>query len=87
MVQWGYTDREGHSMDAETIAVLNQIYAAVDYVSNLEGQDPSLVIEMSQQMISDAMENGALGPMVEYIARYCDVTDSPEDTQRIADDI
>jgi hypothetical protein len=67
--------------------ILNRIYAAVDYVSNLENQDEGLALEMSQQMLSDLINNGEIKPMIEYISRYCDVTDSAEDAQRIADDI
>jgi hypothetical protein len=67
--------------------ILNRIYAAVDYVSNLENQDEGLIIEMSQQMLSDLINNGEIKPMIEYVNRYCDVTDSPDDAQRIAEDI
>jgi hypothetical protein len=69
------------------IDLLNRIYAAVDYVSDLEYQDASLVIEMSQAMLNDVIENGTLKPMIEYVKRYCDVIDGPEDAERIAADI
>jgi hypothetical protein len=69
------------------IDALNRIYAAVDYITNLEGQDIMLALEMSQQMISDVIETGELKPIIEYINHYCDVVDTPEDAQRIADDI
>lgn len=39
-----------------TSAQLNRIYCAVDYMSNLEGQDHTLVIEMSQAMLNDVIE-------------------------------
>ena len=67
--------------------ILNRIYAAVDYISNLEGQDTNLVLEMSQAMINDLINDGDIKPMIEYVNRYCDVSDSPEMTQEIADDI
>jgi hypothetical protein len=74
-------------MDASAISVLNQIYAAINYMSELEGQDPVLVVEMSQAMINDAIERGDIFPMIEYVKRYCDVIDGPEDAGRIASDI
>lgn len=67
--------------------ILNRIYAAVDYLSNLESQDTMLTLEMSQQMISDLIETGEIKPMIDYINRYCDVIDGPEDAERIAADI
>jgi hypothetical protein len=67
--------------------LLNRIYAAVDYVSNLECQDTMMALEMSQQMISDVINDDALKPMVDYVKRYCDVIDGPEDAERIASDI
>jgi hypothetical protein len=66
---------------------LNRIFHAVDYMSNLEGQDPSLVIEMSQDMLNDVIEGRGLKPLVSYVRRYCDVIDSESDAGRIADDI
>ena len=71
----------------EMTAQLNRIYAAVEYVANLEGQDRSLVIEMSQTMLDDLIERGELYPMVNYIRRFCDVIDGPADAERIAADI
>jgi hypothetical protein len=67
--------------------ILNRIYAAVDYLANIETQDRSLIIDMSQAMINDVIETGELLPMVDYIKRFCDVIDGPDDVQRIADDI
>lgn len=52
-----------------------------------EGQDSTLTIEMSQAMLNDIIEHDTLRPMVEYITRYCDVLDSPDDAIRIAEDI
>ena len=67
--------------------ILNRIYNAVDYVSQLDGQDQTLALEMSQQMLSDLINTGEIKPMIDYVRQYCDVIDSPEDAQRIADDI
>lgn len=74
-------------MDASTVSVLNRIYAAIEHMMELEGQDPTLVIEMSQAMINDAIETGDILPMIDYVKRYCDVIDGPEDAERISADI
>lgn len=66
---------------------LNRIYQAIDYMTNLDGQDHSLVIEMSQAMLNDIIEGRDLRPMVEYVKRFCDVIDSAEDAEQIAADI
>jgi hypothetical protein len=66
---------------------LNRIFYAVDYMSNLEGQDRTLVIEMSQAMLNDVIEGHGLMPMASYVKRYCDVIDSEADAERIADDL
>jgi hypothetical protein len=65
---------------------LNRMFDAVDHMSNLEGQDPHLVIEMSQAMLGD-VTGGGLRPLVEYVKRYCDVIDSETDAERIAGEI
>lgn len=67
--------------------LLQRVYAAVDRLMEEEGQDRTMVIEMSQDMINDLIETGELKPMVKYIAHYCDVVDSREEAQEIADDI
>jgi hypothetical protein len=66
---------------------LNRIFYAVDYMSNLDGQDTALVIEMSQAMLNDVIEGRGLEPMVSYVKRYCDVIDSEADAERIAGEI
>jgi hypothetical protein len=71
----------------DTVNTLNRIYAAIDYMSNLENQDTMMTLEMSQQMISDVINTGEIKPMIDYVKRYCDVIDGPEDAQRIADEI
>jgi hypothetical protein len=73
---------------AAITALLNQIYAAVDYLGfELEGQDKSLVIEMSQAMLNDVIEGRGLSPVVDYVKRYCDVIDSADDAECIAGEI
>lgn len=74
-------------MDEAPLTLLNRIYAAVNHISDLEGQDPTLVIEMSQAMLNDVIEHGVLDPMVDYVKMFCDVIDGPDDAQSIADDI
>lgn len=74
-------------MDASAISVLNRIYAAIEHMTGLEGQDPMLIIEMSQAMINDVIETGDILPMIDYVKRYCDVIDGPEDAELIASDI
>jgi hypothetical protein len=69
------------------IADLQRVYAAVDYISQLEGQDQVLVIEMSQFMINAIIEGEPLPPMIDVVKRYCDVIDGPEDAERIAADL
>jgi len=67
---------------AAVTAQLNRLYYLVDHMANLEGQDQALVIEMSQTMLSDVIEDG-LKPLVEYVKHYCDVIDSESDAERI----
>lgn len=74
-------------MDAATRDQLNRIYAAVDAISQLEGQDQGLVIDMSQAMLDTVINGEPLPPMLELVKRYCDVIDGPEDAERIAADI
>jgi hypothetical protein len=66
---------------------IQTVYRAVDYMRELEGQDETLVLDMSQAMLNDLIEGNFLAPMVEYVRRYCDVIDGPDDAQRIAEDI
>jgi hypothetical protein len=72
---------------AATATQLNRIFLAVEYMSDLEGQDKDLVIEMSQAMLSDVIEGHGLKPLAEYVGRYCDVIDSAADAERIAGEI
>jgi hypothetical protein len=84
-----YAREAAQSARAAVATQLNRIYAAVDYFSSgeLEGQDDGLTIEMSQAMLDDVIQGHGLRPMVEYVKRYCDVIDGPEDAERIAADI
>jgi hypothetical protein len=72
---------------AAITTLLNRMFYAVDYMADLEGQDQTLVIEMSQAMLNDLIEGRGLKPMVEYVKRYCDVIDSDADAERIAGDL
>ncbi len=72
---------------AATTAQLNRIFYAVDYMSNLEGQDAVLVIEMSQAMLNDVIEGHGLKPLVEYVKQYCDVIESEADAERIVSEL
>jgi hypothetical protein len=69
------------------VDVLNRIYAAVDHIRDLDGQDQTLVLDMSQAMLDDVINGGELAPMIDYVTRYCDVYDSPAHARQIADDI
>ena len=69
---------------AITSVMLNRVYFAVEHMTNLEGQDHTLVIEMSQAMINDLIETGELKPVIEYVKRYCDVADSETELEEIA---
>lgn len=66
---------------------LKRIFAAVDYLSQLEGQDDVLVIEMSQEMLGDLIEGREPRPLAEYLGRYCDVADNRGDIERFAAEI
>jgi hypothetical protein len=71
----------------ETTAQLTRIYDAVEFMASLEGQDKTLVIEMSQAMLNDMIEGHGLEPLVSYVKRYCDVLDSEDDAEHIAGEI
>ena len=78
---------QGSENTSATTTQLNRIFYAVDYMADLEGQDRSLVIEMSQAMLNDVIEGHGLKPMVSYVKQYCDVLDSGADAERIAGEI
>ena len=71
-------------MDEATRTQLSRIDAAIEFMANLEGQDPMLIVEMSQAMLADVIETGELRPMADYVKQYCDVIDSPEDAEQYA---
>jgi hypothetical protein len=74
------------SGDAAAVTTqLNRIFYAVEYMANLEGQDPALVVEMSQA--NDVIEDHGLKPLVSYVRHYCDVIGSEADAERIAGEI
>jgi hypothetical protein len=74
-------------MAEPTTTQLSRIYYVVEYMANLEGQDRSLVIELSQAMLNDVIEGRGLAPMADYLRRYCDVLDGPGAAERIAAEI
>lgn len=82
-----YAREAAQAQRAATTTQLNRIYAAADYMADLENQDKGLVVEMSQAMLNDLTERGQFAPMIDYVTRYCDVVDSDEDRERIAADI
>lgn len=82
-----YDPWKGNPVSTPAPAQLNRIYAAVNYLADLEGQDHTLVIEMSQAMLDATINGEALLPMVEIVRRYCDVIDGPADAERIAAEI
>ena len=66
---------------------LRRVYAAVDYLTQFEGQDQGLVIEMTQAMIRDLIDTDGLAPLAGYIGRYCDVADNRADVERFTAEI
>lgn len=74
-------------MSEITSTQLTRIFSAVEHMASLEGQDHTLVIEMSQTMLHDLIEGTGLAPMVDYVKKFCDVIDSAEDAERIAAEI
>jgi hypothetical protein len=66
---------------------LRIIWEAVEYLSNLENQDHTLVMDMSQAMIWDLRQTGMIQALYIYVRQYCDVADGPWDIQRFVDEI
>lgn len=65
---------------------LNLIFTAVDTLTDLPGQDRTMVIEMSQRMLAKLLDDGTVGDMRAYIHRYGRF-DSGEEADAIADRI
>lgn len=74
-------------MDADIREQLQLVYAATEFMANVDGQDAMLVIEMSQAMLSDVLNTGMLADLTGYIRRYCDVIDQVADADQIVADI
>lgn len=70
-----------------TNKLIQRVYAAVDYMMELDYMDRQLVVEMSQAMLNDILQTGSLQDMIHYVRHYCDVIDSEDDAIRIANDI
>jgi hypothetical protein len=66
---------------------LQRIYSTIDYLSNLEGQDMTLVVELNLCMINAVIEGDTMVSTLELVKRYCDVIDSEADAMRIAEEI
>lgn len=66
---------------------LRKALAAVTVLQNYESQDQRTVLDMLVKMVEDIMEEGSLYPWREYVTRYCDVIDGPEDVRRMVDEI
>lgn len=70
---------------------LSKIYNAVEYMSSDEmrdnGQDSLLVLDMSQDMLADLLDQGQLRPTLDYVRNFCDVADGPDDLARMAGEI
>ena len=71
-------------MDTNTLELLNRIYATVDAIVNEENQDRSMVVEMSQAMLNDLIEDGELKPIVDYIKHYGTIFDNAEEAEEFA---
>jgi hypothetical protein len=67
--------------------LLDRIKTAIDVMTDLEGQDRTQVIEMSQQMLTDVIETGQLYPMISYVKKYCTVADDENDYIEIAENL
>ncbi len=59
------------------ISQIRKVKATMNRISELEGQDKGLVIEMTEAMLTDLEVDGELQPLTRYIERYCYVLDDP----------
>lgn len=66
-------------MDDATRSQLQRVWNAAEYMAGLENQDRDMVVEMTQDMLADVIETGRLRPTADYVGRYCDVIDGPDD--------
>lgn len=66
---------------------LKRLYAAVDYLTQFEGQDRSLVIEMTLEMLGDLIDGREPRPLDKLVGRYCDVADNRADVERFTAEI
>lgn len=81
-------------MDDATRAQLELIYRTIEYMISLDGQDRSMIVEMSQAMLADVLDSSVLRDNAEYmlavhVLRYCTVLEAPEEAgaRRMAADI
>jgi hypothetical protein len=61
---------------------IKQVMYAVDVLSNIEAQDRTLVLEMSQTMLRDIIDNGTLEPMGNY-SNFISCTDTSGETDAL----
>jgi hypothetical protein len=61
---------------------IEQVMFAVDVLSNISAQDRTMVLEMSQTMLRDIIENRRLAPMNEY-SHFIDCTDTADETDQL----
>jgi len=75
-------------MDDTTRAALVLIREAADYLASLEGQDHTLIVEMTGDMLGELLAAESdleqVPDIAAYVRRYCDVIDGPADADRIA---
>ena len=74
--------------NTDLIQSLQTVYRAADFLRDLEGQDISLILEMSQAMINDLIETGEFQrTLEEYVRHYCDCYESEDELAAIIADI
>lgn len=69
-------------MDTRTRRDIALVNETMGFLANLPGQDSMFVIECGQHMLADLLGNDTLDPIINYVKRYCDVSDGPEDAAR-----
>jgi hypothetical protein len=77
----------GRTPRRQTVATIREseiklVMHAVDVLSNIEAQDRSLVLDMSQTMLDDLIDNGRLQPMSNY-SRFIDCCDDILETEQL----
>lgn len=73
-------------MDAATRRDLAIIMHTVDYLVNLNGQDTMAVVECTQSMVNDLLDE-CVQPIVNYVRMFCSVIDNQSQAELIASNI